>query len=76
MSTRIHAIQTKSVQDFLYFDIGHWDFANFAVKEINSIKKLPISNFNSLQITFLTSQEGEDFCIRNIEFGKIKLKKF
>ena len=42
---------------------------------INSIKKLPTSFFKTLQMTFLTKNKGDDFCIRSIEFGKIKVKR-
>ena len=45
-----------------------------AIKDINAIKKLPTSFFKTLQMTFLTEEHGDDFCIRNIEFGKIKVK--
>ena len=66
--------EANSLKNSLYFDIGHWDNSYFAIKDINAIKKLPTSFFKTLQMTFLTKEHGDDFCIRNIEFGKIKVK--
>lgn len=74
MTSKIRYIKAKSLKNSLYFDIGHWDNSYFAIRDINSIKCLPTSFFKSLQITFLTKNIGDDFCIRNIEFGKIKVK--
>ena len=74
MTSKTRYIKAKSLKNSLYFDIGHWDSSYFAIKDINSIKKLPTSFFKTLQMTFLTKEQGDDFCIRNIEFGKIKVK--
>lgn len=73
-TSKTRHIKAKSLQNSLYFDIGHWDMARFPVKDINAIKKLPSSFFKTLQMTFLTKNQGDDFCIKNIEFGKIKTK--
>lgn len=73
-SSKTRYVKAKSQQNSLYFDIGHWDFAYFPQKDISTTKKLPSSFFKTLQMTFLTKNEGGDFCIRNIEFGKIKTK--
>jgi len=67
-------IKGKSVQNVLYFDKKNWDSSYFPTKDINSAKKLPVSFFKTLQITFLTKNAGDDFCIRNIEFINIKVK--
>ena len=74
MTSKVRHIQTKSLKNVLYFDIGHWDSGYFPIKDLNATKKLPASFFNTLQMSFLTKNEGDDFCIRNIEFGKIKAK--
>lgn len=71
---KIGHVKTKTLNNLLYFDIGHWDSSYFPVKDINSLKKLPVSYFKTLQITFLTKNYGDDFCIKNIEFEKIKIK--
>lgn len=72
--TKKRLINMRSNHDVLYFDIGHWDKSRFPHKDLNAIKKLPSSYFKTLQIKFITKEEGEDFCIKNIEFGKIKMK--
>ena len=73
-TSKTRYIKAKSLKHTLYFDIGHWDSSYFPIKDINAIKKLPSSFFKTLQITFLTKNDGDDFCIKNIEFGKIKTK--
>ena len=67
-------IKGKTIRNVLYFDISYWDNSKFPLKDINSVKKLPVAYFKTLQITFLTKQSGDDFCIKNIEFEKIKMK--
>ena len=74
LSAKTRYIKAKTLKNALYFDIGHWDLSYFAQKDINTVKKLPASFFKTLQMTFFTKREGDDFCIRNIEFGKIKTK--
>lgn len=73
-TSKIRHITSKTVSNSLYFDIGNWDVMYFPAKDINSVKKLPVSFFKTLQITFLTQMAGEDFCIKNIEFERIKVK--
>ena len=68
-------IKGKTYQNFLYFDKNYWDSFYFPSKDVNSVKKLPVTFFKTLQITFLTKQSGDDFCIKNIEFEKIKIKQ-
>lgn len=68
-------IQSKTVKNSLYFDQGHWDYTYFPTKDVNAIKKIPVSYFKTLQITFLTKNVGDDFCIKNIEFEKVKVKE-
>lgn len=74
LTSKTRYVKAKSIQNVLYFDIGHWDMSYFPIKEINVIKKIPTSFFKTLQMTFLTKKIGDDFCIRNIEFCKIKVK--
>ena len=71
---KIRHITGKTYQNVLYFDKGFWDSFYFSGKDINASKKLPVSFFKILQITFCTKNLGDDFCIKNIEFNKIKLK--
>ena len=74
MSSKTRYVKAKSLKNSLYFDIGRWDLSYFPRKDISAIKSLPASFFRTLQITLLTKNPGDDFCIRNIEFGKIKVK--
>ena len=67
-------VKLKALTNFLYFDIGHWDSSYFPIKDINFSKKLPVSFFKTLQISFATKNVGDDFCIKNIEFERVKVK--
>ena len=73
-SAKTRYIKAKSLKNSLYFDIGRWDNSYFPLKDINSIKRLPTSYFKTLQMILSTKNAGDDFCIKNIEFGKIKVK--
>lgn len=73
-TSKTRYVKAKTLKNSLYFDIGYWDKGYFPIKDINAVKKLPASFFKTLQMTFLTKNDGDDFCIRNIEFGKIKTK--
>lgn len=74
MTTKIRRIISKTLRNILYFDIGHWDINIFPPQKINAIKKLPAAFFKTLQMSFYAKEEGQNFCINNIEFGKIKVK--
>lgn len=71
---KIKYINSKNISNSLYFDVGYWDSSYFPDKDINAFKKLPVSFFKTLQITFLTQNAGNNFCIRNLEFERIKVK--
>ena len=73
-TSKLSKVKSKTLANVLYFDIGHWDYSYFPAKDINSIKKLPVSFFKTLQMTFLTKNSGDSFCIKNIEFEKITTK--
>ena len=74
LTTKIRHIVSKTLKNVLYFDKGFWDKNNFPHEKINVIKKLPAACFKTLQMTFFTKDNGQTFCINNIEFGKIKTK--
>ena len=74
LTRKVRQIVSKTMQNVLYFDKGNWDSAEFPGYKINSVKRLPTSYFQTLQMGFYTTEAGESFCIRNIEFGKIKVK--
>lgn len=73
-TSKTRHIKTKGLKKSLYFDIGYWDVNYFPAKDINATKSLPTSYFKTLQMTIFTKEAGDDFCIKNIEFGKIKIK--
>lgn len=74
LTTKIRHIVSKTMKDVLYFDIGKWDETKFPYEKINVSKSLPSSFFKTLQMSFYTNDSGQNFCINNIEFGKIKVK--
>ena len=73
-TSKIKHITTKTLGQYLHFDIDYWDKSYFPSKDLNAIKKLPVSSFKSLQITFFTKESEDDFCIKNLEMEKVKLK--
>lgn len=74
LTTKIRHINSKTLNNVLYFDNGLWDESFYPYEKINAIKKLPTAYFRTLQMGFFTQKEGENFCINNIEFGKIRVK--
>jgi hypothetical protein len=72
---KVKQIKIKTMKNALYYDIGHWDKTYFPLKELNSIYKLPSATFKTLEIQLYTYASGEGFCIKNIEFSKIKVKQ-
>ena len=74
MTTKIRRIISKSLKNVLRFDEGFWDFTYFLRQKVNVIKRLPAAYFKTLQMSFYTKEDGQNFCINNIEFGKIKVK--
>lgn len=67
-------IIAKSMKNALYWDIGYYDKFFYAPENANSYYKLPSEIFRTLEFHFYTKNEGQDFCIRNLEFTHIKLK--
>ena len=74
LSTKIRRIVSKTLKNVLYFDKGFWDKNCFPHEKINAIKRLPSAFFKTLQMSFCVKDVGQNFCINNIEFGKIKVK--
>lgn len=72
---KVKKIQVKTMKDALYFDNGKWDETYFPLKELNSIYKMPSATFKTLEIQLYCYAKGEAFCIKNIEFSKIKVKQ-
>ncbi len=74
LTTKHRQIVSKTLKNVLYFDRGKWDESTFPPDKINVIKRLPAAYFKTLQMTFYTNSEGQNFCINSIEFGRIKSK--
>ncbi len=74
LSTKVRHIISKTLKDVLYFDVGKWDETKFPYEKINVSKSLPSTFFKTLQMSFYAKDSGQNFCINNIEFGKIKVK--
>lgn len=74
LTTKLRRVVSKTLHNVLYFDKDFWDKSTFAPEKINAIKKLPAAYFNTLQMSFYAREEGQNFCINNIEFGKVKVK--
>lgn len=74
LTTKVRRIVSKTLKNVLYLDKGFWDKSIFPFEKINVIKKLPATFFKTLQMSFFTKEKGQNFCINNIEFGKIKTK--
>src|SRR5574344_1202176 len=72
--TKTRNIVAKSFKNALYFDTTNWDMMYFAPEKTNAYYKLPSEIFKTLEIKFYTKQSNQDFCIKNLEFSKIKLK--
>ena len=73
-TSKTRYVKAKTLKNALYFDIGHWDETYFPIKDISAVKRLPASFFKTLQMNFYTKESGDDFCIKSIEFAKIKVK--
>lgn len=74
LTTKRRHIVSKTLKNVLYFDWSKWDESTFPPDKINVIKRLPAAYFKTLQMTFYTDTEGQNFCINSIEFGRIKSK--
>ena len=67
-------IVAKTLKNALYWDKGFYDTYYYAPENASCYYKLPSEIFRTLELHFYTLKEGQDFCIRNLEFTHIKLK--
>ena len=74
LTTKTRHIESKTLKNVLICDKGKWDESIYPHEKINVIKKLPAAFFKTLQMCFYTKNDEQNFCINNIEFGKIKVK--
>ena len=70
-------IKGKSQADVLIFNSGDkWNGGKFyKQKGTTLIVKIPSATFKALEITFYTDKSSQNFCIKNMEFSKIKVKQ-
>ena len=74
LTTKLRRIVSKTFSNVLHFDKDNWDTSIYPFEKFNVIKNLPSAYFKTLQMSFYAKTKGQNFCINNIEFGKIKVK--
>lgn len=74
---KIKRIKSKTLKNVAYWDMGfHWDDGScYVPNSCSSIAKFPSATFKTIEISIYTSEVNQEFCIRNIEFSKIKVKQ-
>lgn len=73
---KIKHIIGKTLKNILYWDSGYYDIGTkYCPKTINAIYKLSSTTFKTLEIQFFTLEEGQEICIKAIEFSRIKIKQ-
>ena len=72
---KVRYIAADGIKNVLYWDIGRWDVGYYPPKVLNAIAKLPPAMFNTMDITFFNTQQGEEFCIKTLECSRIKVKQ-
>lgn len=58
-----------------YYGSCNYGAAYYAPRKTGEIGKFPNATFKILEIMIYTDSEDNDFCIKNIEFSKIKVKQ-
>ena len=76
-SPKIKEIVGKSYGGILTFDTEDcWDTdLIYQPNNYNAILKLPSATFKALEITLYTTNASEDFCIKELEYSRIKVKQ-
>ncbi len=78
---KIKKITTKTLKNIFRWDVSLWDNGDvWKPKNTDSIKRLPISSFKTLEMKFYTQEveenaQAQGFAIKNIEFSRIKVKQ-
>ncbi len=68
-------VTTKGLNNVLYWDVGYWDVNSWAPKTCQQVVKFLNSTFKTLEMRIYTENSTQGFCIKNIEFSKVKVKK-
>ena len=74
---KIKRVTTKTLKNVLYYDSGqNWDSGLYYLPgNCAAIAKLPSATFKTLEMRLYTDEANQGFCIKNIEFSKIKIKQ-
>ena len=74
---KIKEIKSKQLSNILKYDSGmRYDEGHIYVpNSVNAIVKIPSSTFKTLEITFYTEKNSQQFSIKAIEFSEIKVKQ-
>lgn len=74
--SKVKEIVGKSYGGVLVWDEGYWDGeAIYMPTNFNASVKLPSATFKALEMTLYTTNSDENFCIKSIEYSKIKVKQ-
>ena len=68
----------STLKGVLYYDTEQtYDhtYSIYLPNALNSIMKAPSATFKALEILFYTEEYGQEFCIKALEFSKIKVKQ-
>ena len=75
---KVKRLKGKSLKGVLYYDTEQtYDhtYSIYLPNALNSIMKAPSATFKALEILFYTEEYGQEFCIKALEFSKIKVKQ-
>lgn len=73
---KIKELKTKTTKNVMRYDIDTYDTQYIYVpNKVNTILKMPSVTFKALEITIYTETPKQSFCIKAMEFSKIKIKQ-
>jgi hypothetical protein len=75
-SVKKKEIQSKTQRSIAYYDKGYtYDSEWIYAINTNTILKFPSSTFKALEIKLYTTNKGQSFALKTLEFSKIKVKQ-
>jgi hypothetical protein len=75
-SVKKKEIQSKTQRSIAYYDKGYtYDTEWIYAINTNTILKFPSSTFKALEIKLYTTDKGQSFALKTLEFSKIKVKQ-
>lgn len=74
---KIKNIKSKTIKNVAKYNSGvtYNSGAIYRPNVVTQVRKLPSANFKALEIKFYTQEKNQDFCIKSMEFTKIKVKQ-